>query len=93
MSVSTSLLERHAKVAILIDRLASSTFELCTYDFESHQHDHVNEWQEDLVTELKWLQRLLSTAITNEGDVRSMVGTGAGGPADAPRGPRPPQGH
>lgn len=85
-----ALLDRHARVAVLIDRLQSS-WVLCTYDDLNDDYRPVDDaWGNELVAELRWLNELYGEAIANDGDVRGCLlprGHQEPSPAPAPKGP------
>lgn len=77
------LLDRHARVAILIDRLRSP-WTLCTYDEDRGDYEPIDKGcSEELITELKWLNDLYAEALATDGDVRrSLALHGPAAPAD-----------
>jgi hypothetical protein len=96
MSVPDHILERHSRMAVLIDRLRT-IWTPCTFEsLNGEYHPIDDEEQKDIIAELEWLQRLLGTAMTNGGDVSSIVNPPAPAqrsappdPPPSPTGPRP----
>lgn len=67
------LMDRHARIAVLIDRL-QSTWRLAVYEDLNGDLLPVDDaWEKELVAELEWLHALYGEALANEGDVRRVL--------------------
>jgi hypothetical protein len=66
-------MERHARIAVLLDRL-ESIWHICVLEDRNLEYQPVDEaWRKDLTTELQWLHDLYAEALANEGDVRAFL--------------------
>lgn len=72
MGIKRELLEKHARIAILVDRLGRGDLMICE---DSNGEYLPSDEHDDFVKELVLLQDLLAKAIETDGDVRSFVGS------------------
>lgn len=66
------LMDRHARLAVLIDRLESQ-WAVCFLN-EREEYEAVDpRWSKELIEELNSLHNLYAEAVANEGDVRHCL--------------------